>query len=138
MVAHLAHIAINGDDLPATRRFYEAVFGWTFEPWGPPAFFQIDTDGEEGIPAGRHDKPGRDRVGGALHGRRELLPGARAVGFECTFSVPDVDTISRVVVEQGGRIIMERTTITGVGHLVWFEDPSGNVAGAMQYDTEAE
>jgi predicted enzyme related to lactoylglutathione lyase len=45
------------------------------------------------------------------------------VGFECTFSVPDVDATSRVVQEHGGRIVMERTTITGVGHLVWFEDP---------------
>jgi hypothetical protein len=31
---------------------------------------------------------------------------------------------------------MERTTIPGVGDLVLFEDPAGNVAGAMQYARE--
>ena len=30
-------------DLAATRRFYERVFGWTFEAWGPPDFFMIWT-----------------------------------------------------------------------------------------------
>jgi predicted enzyme related to lactoylglutathione lyase len=37
------------------------------------------------------------------------------------------------VVANGGRIVMDRATIPGVGDLVFFEDPSGNVAGAMQY-----
>ena len=31
-----------------------------------------------------------------------------------------------------------KTTITGVGDLIWFEDPAGNVAGAMRYDDTAE
>ena len=30
---HLAHFAINADDVTAARTFYGAVFGWTFEPW---------------------------------------------------------------------------------------------------------
>lgn len=33
---------------------------------------------------------------------------------------------------------MERTTIAGVGHLIFFEDTEGNIAGAMQYDSGAE
>ena len=30
--------AINADDVPRARQFYTAVFGWNFEPWGPPGF----------------------------------------------------------------------------------------------------
>ena len=37
------------------------------------------------------------------------------------------------LVANGGRIVMERATIPGVGHLIFFEDPSGNVAGAMEH-----
>jgi predicted enzyme related to lactoylglutathione lyase len=127
MGADLRHFAINADDVDATRQFYEGVLGWRFTAWGPPEFFQIDTGGD-----------GDTAVHGALQTRRELVPGERIVGFECTFAVDDVDATARAVVAQGGRIIMERTTITGVGHLVWFADPSGNVAGAMQYDENAE
>ena len=125
MSAHLAHFAINADDVTGTRRFYEAVLGWTFQAWGPPEFFQIDTGADQA-------------VRGALQHRRELIAGTKTVGFECTFAVDDVDAVARAVVTHGGRILMERTTITGVGHLIWFEDPAGNAAGAMTYDPAAE
>jgi hypothetical protein len=39
MSAKLRHVAINADDVQRARRFYEAVFGWRFEPWGPPNFY---------------------------------------------------------------------------------------------------
>jgi predicted enzyme related to lactoylglutathione lyase len=38
----------------------------------------------------------------------------------------------------GGRILMNATTITGVGELIWLADPSGNVVGAMRDDENAE
>jgi predicted enzyme related to lactoylglutathione lyase len=49
--------------------------------------------------------------------------------------VPDVDAVAEAVGAHGGRLVMERTTIPGVGDLIFFEDPSGNVAGAMRYAT---
>ena len=36
MPANLAAFAIHVDDVDRARAFYEAVFGWVFEPWGPP------------------------------------------------------------------------------------------------------
>jgi len=33
---------------------------------------------------------------------------------------------------------VERSVIVGVGTLMFFADPSGNVFGAMQYDAKAE
>ena len=44
-VAHDAHgLDPAVDDVDRARRFYEAVFGWEFEPWGPPGFYLILTD----------------------------------------------------------------------------------------------
>jgi predicted enzyme related to lactoylglutathione lyase len=123
MTGNLAHFAINADDVEATKTFYEDVFGWTFKPWGPPDFFQID--------------PGEPPCG-ALQRRRELEPGTRTVGFECTISVSDVDAVTKAAVAAGGRVVMARTTISGVGDLVFVADPSGNVVGAMRYDGSAE
>ncbi len=59
----VAHFAINADDVPRARAFYEAVFGWEFTPFGPPGFFQIETGSR--APFGR--------VQGALQERREAL-----------------------------------------------------------------
>ena len=41
MAAHLAHFAINTDDIDRSRSFYEKVFGWKVTAWGPPGFYQI-------------------------------------------------------------------------------------------------
>jgi predicted enzyme related to lactoylglutathione lyase len=127
MSANLSHFAINADDVPRARQFYESVFGWRFTPWGPPDFYQITTGSEE--------SPG---IRGALQGRRELAPGVRILGYECSLSVTDVDATAAAVVNAGGRVLMDKTTITGVGHLIFFEDTEGNIAGAMQYDDKAE
>jgi predicted enzyme related to lactoylglutathione lyase len=126
MDSNLSHFAINADDVVAARAFYESVFGWTFTAWGPPGFFQIQT--------GSDTEPG---VQGALQQRRELVAGART-GVECTFAVEDVDATEQAVRAAGGTIIMERFTISGVGHLIFFQDPGGNPIGAMQYDPNAE
>jgi predicted enzyme related to lactoylglutathione lyase len=123
---NLSHFAINADDLETTRAFYEAVLGWKFQPWGPPGFFQIDTS--------QGDEPG---VLGALQQRRDLVE-KETIGFECTFAVEDVDKVAQAVVDNGGEILMPKTTITGVGDLIFFRDPGGNPVGAMRYDISAE
>jgi predicted enzyme related to lactoylglutathione lyase len=126
MTGELAHFAINADDVEATKAFYEHVFGWRFTPWGPPDFFHIETGAAAGSPPQ-----------GALQRRRDLVPGAPTTGFECTVAVPDVDAVTTAALAHGGRVVMARTTITGVGDLVFVADPSGNVVGAMRYDDTA-
>ena len=109
--ANAAHFAINADDLSRARRFYERVFGWRFEPWGPPGFLQIFT--------GTEDEPG---IRGALQGRRELVAGQRTIGYECSISVKDVDAVAAAVIANGGTIVIPRTLIPTVGHLIFFRD----------------
>jgi len=71
---------------------------------------------------------------GAIQSRRQLLADEPTRGFECTFGVDDVDLVHERVVAAGGRILMEKVTIPGVGSMIAFEDPGGNPALAMQYD----
>ena len=44
MPNNISFFAINADDVPRARTFYETVFDWAFEPWGPPDFYLIHTD----------------------------------------------------------------------------------------------
>ena len=121
MPGKFCHFAINADDVQRAKAFYEAVFGWTFDPWGPPDFYQIKNAG-----AG---------VLGALQGRRELKPGVRMAGYEATVGVEDLKATIAAVEAVGGRILMQPYRIEGVGELIYFEDPEGNSVGAMQYET---
>ena len=113
----ITHCAINADDVEASRRFYSALFGWTFERWGP-GFLRMQSASGQIV---------------ALQQRRDL-GGVRLNGFECTIPVRDVDAVAAAVEPHGGRVLMPRAQIPDVGDLMFFADPSGIVAGAMQYD----
>lgn len=125
MTPKLTHFAINTDDVAATQAFYGTVFGWEFQEYGPPGFVQIlDATGAEPM--------------GAIQQRRQLLEDGPTRGFECTFGVDNVDETRDRVIAAGGKILMEKFTISNVGHLIAFEDPGGNPAMAMEYDSAAE
>ncbi len=125
MSSRLTHFAINTDDVDATQAFYGSVFGWRFQEYGPPGFVQI------------LDESGTAPMG-AIQERRQLLESEPTRGFECTFGVDDVDAARERIVAAGGTILMETFTISNVGHLIAFQDPGGNPALAMEYDTNAE
>jgi predicted enzyme related to lactoylglutathione lyase len=119
---HLAHFAINADDVERARAFYTKVFGWKSNAWGPPGFYLLEGTGTYA----------------AIQGRRELVKGTRMVGFECTIAVESIDATEKAVLASGGKIALARSVIVGVGTLMFFQDPEGNVFGAMQYDARAE
>lgn len=116
----IAHFAIHADDCHRAKAFYETVFGWSFEPWGPPNFWRI------------HTSP--DAIHGALQERRAPVSGGGMIGFECTIAVSDVASIARSIQDNGGTLTMQPFEIEGVGTLIMFQDTEGNVVGAMQYD----
>ena len=120
MPATFRHFAINADDVPRAKRFYEEVLGWRFDPWGPPDYYQINNAGEG--------------VLGALQGRRELKAGVRSASYEVTLGVEDLKATIAAVEANGGRILMPPYRIEGVGELIYFEDTEGNFVGAMQYE----
>ena len=123
MPNNLARFAINAGDVSRARRFYEQVFGWRFEPWGPPDFYLIETS-KTSVPA----------VGGLLQQRREIVPGRPMAGFECTIGVENIDATIRAIEANGGKLATEKFHIPTVGTVAYFIDPEGNVAGVMQYE----
>lgn len=123
MPANLSHFAIECDDVERAKRFYQAVFGWRIEPWGPPGFYQILT--------GTPEQPG---VLGALQQRRAPLTGTGNRGYECSFGVDSIKPIIAGVVANGGTIAMSEFRIEGVGNGAYFLDTEGNRFAALQYD----
>ena len=127
MSNNVVHFAIHADDVERARRFYEAVFGWRFEAWGPPGFYRVHTG-----PAG---DPG---IEGALHARAEPLEGRGVRAFECTVSVDDLVPIRAAVTANGGTVVLDGFEIPTVGTLLQFLDTEGTVVGAMRYAAPAQ
>jgi len=130
MTSELSHFAIHADDLERARKFYAGVFGWTFQGFGggPMSdFCQIlDAEGKRLAPLG------------AMQSRKFNAAPQPVIGFECSIAVNDVDAVARAVEVNGGKIVMPKAAISGVGWIVKFLDSEGNLACAVQYDAAAK
>lgn len=106
----LDYVELGVTDLAATRRFYEAAFGWQFNDYGPD-YAGIRAPGGEG------------EVGGLNPGR----PAARGGPLLLLFS-DDLDATVTAVREAGGEVLEEPYPFPG-GRRFHFADPSGNELG---------
>ncbi len=122
-MSRVVHFEIPVDDPERGTKFYQKVFGWKINKWdGPEDYWMITT--------GAKDEPGID---GAIV-RRSLGPAAMTVN---TIDVPSVDVFTRKVTDAGGKIVMPKTIIPGVGYLAYCADTEGNTFGMMQSDPSA-
>src|SRR5436305_8605410 len=97
MANNVSFFAVHVDDTARGCKFYEQVFEWRFEPWGPPGFYLIHTGDEQ--------NPG---LLGLMHKRREPVTGKGMTGFECSIEVANIDQIIRAVEANGGTIAMAK------------------------------
>ena len=118
----VVHFAIHADDCERAKTFYQTVFGWSFQAWGPPDFWLIQTS-----PSG---------IRGALQKRRSPAGGGMG-GYECSVSVADVRATAAAIEAAGGKLMHAPFHIERVGTVVQFSDTEGNIACAMQYEPGA-
>lgn len=118
----LSHFAIFIDDIDRAKTFYNRVFEWGFESYGPTDFAQIKSNTDESA-----------QLIGALQDRKYQLTEEKVIGFECSINVDDVDAIAELVTTNGGEILIPKTEIPYVGSLIKFRDTEGNIVCAMQY-----
>lgn len=116
------HFEISADDTERARQFYADVFGWDFEQWGGPKEYWLVKTGDEAQPG----------INGGLFKRDGQ------VGHVNTIDVPSVDEFAERVGERGGRVVMPKMAIPGVGYLVYCQDTEQNVFGIMQEDASAQ
>ena len=122
-MSRVVHFEIPVDEPERGTKFYQNVFGWKITKWdGPEDYWMITT--------GAKDEPGID---GAIV-RRSLGPAAMTVN---TIDVPSLDAFTRKVTDAGGKVVMPKTAIPGVGYLAYCADTEGNTFGMMQNDPSA-
>ena len=118
----LSHFAIYIDDIERAQNFYGKIFNWKFNTYGPSDFMQIQTSDESG-----------SELIGALQARKYSPLEANIIGFECTINVQSIDKCIANVEENGGKIVLPKSEIPGVGHIAKFMDTEGNLVAVMEY-----
>ncbi len=124
----VVHFEIHAGDPPRAIRFYEKVFGWTFQKWeGPMDYWLITT--------GPNDQPG---INGGLIQRQGAVDGQAVIGYVCTVDVGSIDKSIETIQANGASIVVPKMPVPGVGWLVYCKDTEGNIFGMMQEDAEAK
>ena len=101
----LDYVELPGPDIPATKRFYATLFGWSFTDCGPDYVAFLSPDGREG---------------GFSAERKVVAEGGPLVVLYAN----DLDAMEAKVLAAGAEII-SRHEFPG-GRRFHFRDPNGN------------
>jgi predicted enzyme related to lactoylglutathione lyase len=118
----ITHFEIPSDKPEVSTKFYSDVFGWKCTKWGEHEYWLVAT--------GEDKQPG---INGAIMKKRD--PKQPVVN---SINVKDIDATIKAIETNGGKIVVPKGSIPGVGYLAYFTDPDGNIHGVIQEDKNAK
>ena len=120
-MARVIHFEIPVNDPDRAIKFYTNVFGWKIEKWPGPMEYWLVNSGDAKAPG----------INGGIMKRGN-------VQTTNTLGVDSLDDSVKAVTKAGGKLVMPKTPIPGVGYFAYCEDPEGNLFGVMQADPGAK
>jgi predicted enzyme related to lactoylglutathione lyase len=126
-MSRVIHFELSMDDPERAIKFYSDVFGWESLKWDGPMDYWLVTTGPK-------DEEGID---GALMLRSETDDRLKKCA-RITVAVDSVDQTIKKIENSGGKILMPKTAVPGIGYSASFEDPEGNIVALMQNDPSAK
>jgi uncharacterized protein len=117
------HFDLTADEPERAMKFYKDIFGWKFEKWDGPMEYWMVTTGtkkEKGI------------NGGLSKRGKEGMPNMN------TIDVPSVDKFAKKIQYKGGKILMPKMAIPGVGWFATCQDTEGNIFGIIEENKKAK
>ncbi len=120
-MSRVVHFELAVDDVQRAIDFYSQVFGWKFQKWDGPMEYWLVSTGD----------PAQAGIDGAIYPRQEGMVWNNVIG------VTDIDAAIQKVVDHGGKVIIEKDYIAGVGYFAQVKDSEGNGFGLMQDETGA-
>jgi predicted enzyme related to lactoylglutathione lyase len=119
----IVHFEIPADDVEKLRKFYSELFGWKIEKMpGPVEYWGIAT-----VPVNEKGMPERPGVNGGMMKRQN--PEHKPVNY---IAVESVDEYVKKIEALGGRVIVPKMEVPGIGWWALALDPEGNQFAIMQ------
>jgi predicted enzyme related to lactoylglutathione lyase len=124
MVDHtIVHFEISADDIQKVKNFYGKLFGWKIEKTpGPVDYWSIET-----VPVDKKGEPIRPGVNGGM--MKKQNPQHKPVNY---ILVESVDEYSKKIEVLGGKVIVPKMEVPGVGWWALALDPEGNQFGILE------
>ncbi len=118
----VVHFEIPCNDPQKTMDFFSQVFGWKFQRFGEEEYWSAVTgdDNTQGI------------NGGIMKKRDPNQPVVNSI------EVLNLDEMAEKIMKSGGKLVVPKMPVPGVGWLAYFTDPDGNIHGIFQNDSSAK
>ena len=114
----VVHWELWSEDPERISRFYRSVFDWQIRHIPEMNYRLVQTGGPGGID------------GGIMKPQAGPWPGKLSLYID----VDDIDEYGKRIIDSGGRIVVAKTDVPGVGQMALFEDPDGRVLGLWRQD----
>jgi hypothetical protein len=121
-LSRVIHFEIAAENPERAVKFYQKVFGWKIEKWGPVEYWLVTT--------GEDKEPG---INGAITEKNGYVTSTTN-----TIGVSSFDDALEKILEAGGKQLMPKTAVPGIGYMTYCKDTEGNVFGIMQNDPSAK
>jgi len=117
------HFEIPASDVEKLREFYSKLFDWKFEKAeGAMEYWLITT-----VPTDESGMPKEPGVNGGMMKKQD--PNQTVTSY---ISVESVDEYSKKVQQLGGKVVMQKQEVPGMGYFAVCLDPEGNVFALWQ------
>lgn len=123
----IVHFEIPAKDVEKLKNFYVDLFGWKMEKYpGPSSYYLIET-----VPVDEKMNLLRPGVNGGLFDTKDsTMPGeAKPTNY---ISVESVEEYSKKIEKLGGKIVVPKMEIPGIGWWALALDPEGNHFGLLE------
>jgi predicted enzyme related to lactoylglutathione lyase len=107
----IVHLEISANDVAAASKFYHDVFDWKIEVDKQFNYHQFSAEGGPG---------------GGFVGVPDQAKAGEVVAY---LGTDDIDASLRKVEKAGGKVLVPKTEIPGMGWFANFSDPTGNHMG---------
>jgi predicted enzyme related to lactoylglutathione lyase len=124
MIDHtIVHFEIPADDIQKMKNFYGKLFGWKIEKTpGPVDYWSIET-----VPVDKKGEPIRPGVNGGM--MKKQNPQHKPFNY---ILVESVNEYSKKIEALGGKVIVPKMEVPGVGWWALALDPEGNQFGILE------
>lgn len=120
----VVHFEIPADNLARAKKFYSSVFGWKLEDAPEMEYTMVSTVEVD-------PKTRMPRESGAINGG--MMKRMEAVkGPVVTINVDDIDRAIEKVTKAGGKRVVDKQEVMGMGWNAYVKDTEGNVIGIWQ------
>ncbi len=127
----VVHFEIHAENPERAIKFYQDVFGWSFEQWGDNKYWMIMTAPKDSTELG---------INGGLLPRVGQAPSREqsANAYVCTMEVADFDATAEKILAAGGTVATPKYALVGMAWQGYFLDTEGNTFGVHHPDVNAK